>query len=543
MIYFFYTFNITMNIILNSNNNIGNNLFDAKFLVNLENLIEYKDFNKDYELSFSMKSQPSYYLKNRLFGVYLRHISNVTLNNEMYFLGLLNTKVNESLYYFDTKPEDNQILKIRGLNRTSIISLEIKDIQYKDVFDNLIWYYKFNTDDISGTTVYNHSTKQYDGNLNNNAEIIEDGVLDLTGIDDWFSMPDFNFDNYSTNALTMSIWFKANTDESVYNIYGDNRDGRFVIFSMQGNNVNLFIDLNGSDIVYTFYDQINSSTTTTTTYQFDNGEYYNIQLVFGNIPTHKIYINGILFKEFVNNDVITGTLTNCRIGQAFSQNYIQGYMQDFRLYSRELTAQEINDLYKSSLSHINGFGNLIRNGNFTTPDIPDETRIILLSNETIENINDALPQWILYDFIRLSDGATTINNNIPSPTPDEQSICLETVDITNPQSYIRQEIYLLEGDYEISFYILNRFDDSNATLTVTYEEINILHDFIPPNIGEWVQHIYYISNPTNRRGSLKFEQNHSGIQIGRINIAGIYLKLLTNKEIKPEYSMTLNIKK
>jgi hypothetical protein len=68
-------------------------------------------------------------------------------------------------------------------------------------------------------------------------------------------------------------------------------------------------------------------------------------IFFGNISTHKLYINGNLIGTGANAQTITANL-NVSFGQNFNHGYLRGYGQDMRLYNRELSEFAVLSLYE-----------------------------------------------------------------------------------------------------------------------------------------------------------------------------------------------------
>jgi hypothetical protein len=73
-------------------------------------------------------------------------------------------------------------------------------------------------------------------------------------------------------------------------------------------------------------------------------------LVFGNISTHYLYIDGVL-RYTLNNTYNDTTTTTNYIGEntwtTGTGKYAQGFFDDWRLYNRPLSTTEITDLYNS----------------------------------------------------------------------------------------------------------------------------------------------------------------------------------------------------
>jgi hypothetical protein len=141
------------------------------------------------------------------------------------------------------------------------------------------------------------------------------------------------------------MWIRPNPDVSVY----DATDaGRFYIYSTNTNQVNFFID--SSPVETRFYGFYNSAVKINaiiiTKYgNLCNGSWVHCAFVFGNAQTIKFYCNGELVATGANTDssIFNGSMY---IGQTWSLSHLKGHVSDYRLYGKELTANEVLALYE-----------------------------------------------------------------------------------------------------------------------------------------------------------------------------------------------------
>jgi hypothetical protein len=336
----------------------GSNVYNCNYFINLNNIITDIEYEKTYKITFSFKSNKSVYLIGKTVGL---HINNITYSiknqqnlNQTFLLGLLKTTSFQN-YIVDgtTKEDDNTVLVLQGINNTTTLSLSIKTLLTSSLYDNtltglgnVINWYKFLLVDlvtqIPNSLVYNYKTTAYDGVLYNGATITEDGILDLTSATSYLQFPAFNWSLYPTDPITFSCWFNTTNQNS------------FSLFAIN----NTRITLSGNNWVGYF----NSTATvsfngTPSGYNFTSGKWFHLVWVFGNIGTHKLYINGVLIDTGTNIDFsLTTTETLCFLGKnRTTANYLDGYMSDCRFYKRELTNEEIIMYY-------------INNPLFTLPD-------------------------------------------------------------------------------------------------------------------------------------------------------------------------------
>jgi hypothetical protein len=141
------------------------------------------------------------------------------------------------------------------------------------------------------------------------------------------------------------MWIRPNTNISVY----DATDaGRFYIYSTNTNQVNFFVDSNPVETrFYGFYantSKINGATNTKYG-NLCNGSWVHCAFVFGNAKTLKFYCNGELVATGSNTDSITYN-SRMYIGQTWNLSHLKGHVGEYRLYNRELSANEVLALYE-----------------------------------------------------------------------------------------------------------------------------------------------------------------------------------------------------
>jgi hypothetical protein len=267
--------------------------------MNFNNILSTIENEKTYKISFSFKSNKSIYLIGKVIGLY---INNITYNiknqenfNQTFLLGLLKTTSFQN-YNVDvtTKEDDNQKVILQGLNNMTTLSLSIKTLLSSSLYDNtltglgnLINFYKFLLVDINAGSVYNYKTLAYDGILFNGATIMQDGILDLTSGTSYLQFPAFDWSLYPTDPISFSGWFNTTNQNS------------FSIFAIDTTRITL---ANNNFIGYYNGNQTVSFNGTPSGYNFTSGKWFHLVWVFGNIGTHKLYINGVLVFTGTNTD-------------------------------------------------------------------------------------------------------------------------------------------------------------------------------------------------------------------------------------------------
>ncbi len=162
-----------------------------------------------------------------------------------------------------------------------------------------------------------------DGVLGTGGTALEfDGVGDYVDIEEiWYG------DNW-----TLSFWFKANTIENYNSLFADDNEG-----SARGG-----IAFFNNQLWVREKDEDGKATFRTNTFFNVDAWYYAVAIRDSGV--YKWHINGVEDKisgqdEYANIDKID------RIGNSNSTSGINGLIDDVRIYSRALTASEIQTLY------------------------------------------------------------------------------------------------------------------------------------------------------------------------------------------------------
>jgi hypothetical protein len=324
-----------------------------------------KNYKKKYKLRFQFNSQTLSPPISNTYGVYLYGLSNdiktgvINQNTDYYnFIGVLKPKLYSYISNLEANYNDNEPIILDGINNTSQVRVQIKSLTSTPATtleDDLVWWFKFQKEDFNGTSLYDHISKTFKPNvLRNGATYTSNNpkigniCLDLNQTTTAFIvLPRFNFaTSYTNTPLTISFWYKPNTNASIYSPYGDYRDGRYFLLGA-GNVINLLVDNTPTETQFQFFynNVIIFGTTYTGLGDTLNNSWIHVALVFGNTATHKLYLNGNLITTTTNTQTLSSPV-DVNFGQNYSQGYLRGYANDMRFYARELTANEILALYE-----------------------------------------------------------------------------------------------------------------------------------------------------------------------------------------------------
>ena len=235
--------------------------------------------------------------------------------------------------------------------------------------DGLVAYYPFNgnANDESGNG--NHGAVNGATLTTDRFENIE-RAYSYNGKDTFISLPNDFFDGTENGTYTINFWTK--------NFQGGSR-----IFYKGGSWKDLSIDINSDNKVkYSFRNGTNTALNNlTSNTSLEQDKWYNITIrqESGEID---LYLNGTFDAQLQTNDVVdwsTSINTPCAgVGMHFGKNYnnctvdvgYYGVIDDFGIWDRALTEEEIQNLYTSST------GDIILNG------------VVSAENNQIKNVAD-----------------------------------------------------------------------------------------------------------------------------------------------------------
>jgi hypothetical protein len=296
---------------------------------------------------------------------------------------------------------------------------------------NLGLYFPFESSDVSGTTLTSRvPLAPTTATLVNGASVstadykLGFSSLSLTASSSQYvQIPSFTT---TTNGLTFSFWYKSNSTGTWSRIFdfGNGQNNYNVLFSPNGNGSNgIGISVTGGDPYYLTDINYNDNTwrhiTWTLTYAAENVT----------SSTWTVYVNGVS-KASVSSRYYPPTVTRTSnyIGRSnWSDPYYNGYIDDFRVYHRVVTAAEAASLFSSSTHNYmlkNGATTMITQPQGTTPSNPATSGYALyacnpwLPNGTYwiktASMPNALPMYVDvrrggFDYYQIT-GGTSVND-------------------------------------------------------------------------------------------------------------------------------------
>jgi hypothetical protein len=201
-------------------------------------------------------------------------------------------------------------------------------------------------DETSGTVADDSSGNGHIGNLKGGLSFDHDSIpgpsdnaLDFDGANDYIKAPTVVA---PTSALTMAMWIRPNSDLNAASArmdllhWGDPIQRPALIFNFLGNGkIGLHVKIDGQT-----YDDIQ-----TTTSSWQASRWYHVAVTFNGID-FKVYLDGDP-EDTVAHPGTHGWTSELYIGRHRNGGlYWDGAMDDVRMYTRALTAEEIQRLYQ-----------------------------------------------------------------------------------------------------------------------------------------------------------------------------------------------------
>lgn len=193
-----------------------------------------------------------------------------------------------------------------------------------------------------------------------------------------------------TTGLTISAWFKVsnvNNQQAIVSKWAGNANLDQYIIMISGGKLLVAVGKSGVSA---------SGVLGTTTLQPNT--WYHVAATWDNTGTHEITLNGVLDVSSVNlnfTSINSSSATQLRIGsQADNTRFLNGAVDDVKLFDRKLNNTEINLLYNATNPIIN---NLVSKYTFDNQSAVDEvgnndaaTTNIVYVNDRFSNPNQAI---------------------------------------------------------------------------------------------------------------------------------------------------------
>jgi len=160
--------------------------------------------------------------------------------------------------------------------------------------------------------------------------------LDFDGVNDKISLPDLLYTLNVSNNFSVSGWFKINSDSDGFILSSSSSFHNRITITAQ-NDIIKFGTYNGSTYSPTSSDFISADTWI-----------YLTAIHYSNM-TNILYLNNIL-QSGINGSSNPGSSYNSYIGSSTdgSSGFFNGSIDEVRIYNKELTLTEVQEIYNSS---------------------------------------------------------------------------------------------------------------------------------------------------------------------------------------------------
>ncbi len=180
------------------------------------------------------------------------------------------------------------------------------------------------------------------------------GGYSFDGVDDEINIPYSQSVNFSSNPFSISLWFNKIGNNGV------SADSRGDLYSR--NEFQHVLYISTGNIISFFWDNTDYDSGYTTT----NNKYYHLVLSKNESNFTNLYIDGIFVISF-NTTLKNMSTDNNMISIGGSVRYLNGSIDEVAIWNRSLSANEIKQLYESSLRKYSDQGTyLLSNFNQTS---------------------------------------------------------------------------------------------------------------------------------------------------------------------------------
>jgi len=241
--------------------------------------------------------------------------------------------------------------KIINITLSNTINESINNLLYK-----LSTYYTFNNGTINNQYIANYGNYNvvYDALLIKNINIdtsgmkIESGCLTLNySNQEYLILPNNLTDN---NGLTFSFWFKGNNTQS----------GSKIFELSNGINDNIYFGIYNNYIYCGVYNEISQDYFNFYTVDLNNNQWYHLVWILQTDNVWLIYVNNIL----VNTNT-SALYPNAKLRKTnFIGKYFNGSIDDFRIYNRCLSNDDISNIYNNNVFNLSNSNYLLYQNTF-----------------------------------------------------------------------------------------------------------------------------------------------------------------------------------
>ncbi len=231
------------------------------------------------------------------------------------------------------EPNESVTLTLGSGSGYTVGTPSVATVRLADVAPVLVGHWALNEG--SGTTAYDLAGTANDGTLTN-GPVYEAGVLGtglhFDGVNDYVNVP-HSEEITPTVGLTLACWAKS--DNATWNANGllISKRNSFILSARSGSrSIALYVCIGGSWKSLTYASDI------------DITEWHHYAATYDG-KHMRLYVDGEPVASQAQSGLIDATTGNLSIGRDLSSTYLDGSMDEVRIYAGALSAEQVSDLY------------------------------------------------------------------------------------------------------------------------------------------------------------------------------------------------------
>jgi len=211
--------------------------------------------------------------------------------------------------------------------------------------DGLVVHYTCTADNSSTVADESNSANSHDGSVAGATWVpngITGGAYELDGNNDYITIADHADLNFTANEdFTFAVWVKADTAPSyqpqiAYKYDTGTSKGYLICINHVGK------------LRFTIYGTVDVTAVDTAT--IETGVWYHLAAVRDYGSNIRLYVNGALVAETSESVGTLHSTKALRLGNGhYGSQYFDGIIDEFRVYTRALSAEEISNIYLGTI--------------------------------------------------------------------------------------------------------------------------------------------------------------------------------------------------
>jgi hypothetical protein len=253
-----------------------------------------------------------------------------------YFKGLI-----DEVRIYNYALSESEVIGIYNATNVNYIDGDISN-------DNLILHYNMDREDLLGVNVYDNSGNNYHG-VSNAAQSTAYGKykdsLNFNGTSDYIAVPDNLKWDFLNDSFTVAFWYRDNDTASSYpGLFIRSYSTYFPALLISGNGGTMQVFATSNGLTWNIINNMNLGS-------HSNTEFHHYILTRNGI-TFKTYKDGVFVATVSNTGVLQVQVGSPQIGRYFDGRYLKGWLDDYRVYKRGISAAEAAQMYNYSKKRV-----------------------------------------------------------------------------------------------------------------------------------------------------------------------------------------------